>query len=92
MGKRWRIAAVNFDHFHMGDLLRMAWEHPNAEIVGICDTRLVRMQEAIASFPDSSGTGVYGLRPVPRKHSAGPGAPLSRHGRTCPLDGARRAV
>lgn len=50
MGKRWRIAAVNFDHFHMGDLLRMAWEHSAAEIVGICDARPARMQQAIANF------------------------------------------
>ena len=50
MGKRWRIAAVNFDHFHMGDLLRMVWEHSAAEIVGICDARPARMQQAIANF------------------------------------------
>ena len=35
--KKWRIAGINFDHFHMGDLLRQASEHPNAEIVGISD-------------------------------------------------------
>src|SRR5262245_1456712 len=44
--KRWKIAGINFDHFHMGDLLRMAHEHPNAEIVGISDEQLTRMQEA----------------------------------------------
>ncbi len=27
--KRWRIAGINFDHFHMGDLLRQASEHPD---------------------------------------------------------------
>ncbi len=37
MSKKWRIAGINFDHFHMGDLLRQTSEHPNAEIVGICD-------------------------------------------------------
>ena len=30
---RFRIAGVNFDHFHMGDNLRAAYEHPDAEIV-----------------------------------------------------------
>ena len=25
--KNWKIAGINFDHFHMGDLLRMAHEH-----------------------------------------------------------------
>jgi glucose-fructose oxidoreductase len=37
MPRTWRIAGINFDHFHMGDLLRMATEHPNAEIVGVAD-------------------------------------------------------
>src|SRR5438045_2250965 len=35
--KKWRIAGINFDHMHMGDNLRMAYEHPNVESVGICD-------------------------------------------------------
>jgi glucose-fructose oxidoreductase len=35
--KKWRIAGINFDHFHMGDLLRMVRDHPNAEIVGVSD-------------------------------------------------------
>lgn len=45
--KRWRIAGINFDHFHMGDLLRFAAEHPRAEIVGISDEKAERMEEAI---------------------------------------------
>ncbi|WP_153557977.1 Gfo/Idh/MocA family protein [Roseimaritima sediminicola] len=47
---RVRIAAISFEHFHMGDLLRMAAEHPDAEVVGICDPQPERMQEAIANF------------------------------------------
>ncbi|HVJ83449.1 MAG TPA: Gfo/Idh/MocA family oxidoreductase, partial [Planctomycetia bacterium] len=47
---RWKIAGINFDHFHMGDLLRMAHDHPNAEIVGICDEDPARMAEAIRNF------------------------------------------
>jgi glucose-fructose oxidoreductase len=35
--KTYRIAGINFDHMHMGDLLRLTHEHPNAEIVGIAD-------------------------------------------------------
>ena len=50
MSKTWRIAGINFDHFHMGDLLRMAHEHPNAEIVGIADEQPARMKSAIDSF------------------------------------------
>jgi predicted dehydrogenase len=33
--KIWRIAGINFDHLHMGDVLRQAVEHPNAEVVGV---------------------------------------------------------
>jgi glucose-fructose oxidoreductase len=45
--KHWKIAGINFDHFHMGDLLRMAREHPNAELVGISDEQPARMHEAV---------------------------------------------
>ncbi|MGH9832800.1 MAG: Gfo/Idh/MocA family protein [Blastocatellia bacterium] len=45
-----KIVGINFDHFHMGDLLRMAHEHPRAEIVGICDEQPERMQTAAANF------------------------------------------
>jgi glucose-fructose oxidoreductase len=51
---RWRIAGINFDHFHMGDNLRMAFEHADAEIVGVCDLRPERMQDAIRSFQISA--------------------------------------
>jgi predicted dehydrogenase len=45
--KTWRLAGINFDHFHMGDLLRFAREHPQVEIVGISDEQPERMEEAI---------------------------------------------
>jgi len=45
-----KIAGINFDHMHMGDNLRMAFEHPGAEIVGICDAQPERMQAAARSF------------------------------------------
>ncbi len=45
-----KITGINFDHMHMGDLLRMAHDHPDAEIAGICDAQPVRMREAIANF------------------------------------------
>lgn len=50
MSARFRIAGINFDHFHMGDLLRMAHEHPHAEIVGISDEQPERMREAQKNF------------------------------------------
>ena len=46
----YKIAGINFDHMHMGDLLRMAHEHPHAEIVGICDETPARMERARANF------------------------------------------
>ena len=33
----WRVAGINFDHMHMGDLLRLVHEHPEAEIAGVYD-------------------------------------------------------
>jgi len=35
--KIWRIAAIDFDHMHMGDLLAMAKSHPRVELVGFSD-------------------------------------------------------
>jgi predicted dehydrogenase len=50
-GKRtWRVVGINFDHMHMGDLLRMVFEHPQATIAGICDPEPKRMAEAAAKF------------------------------------------
>jgi predicted dehydrogenase len=47
-GKKWRVAGIAFDHMHMGDLLRQVSEHPNAEIVGVCDENIKeRMDWAI---------------------------------------------
>ena len=46
----WRIAGINFDHMHMGDLLREVFDHPDAEIVGICDADPDKMASAIAKF------------------------------------------
>jgi len=50
MSKRWKIAGINFDHFHMGDLLRMAHNHPDAEITAICDPDPARMVDAQRNF------------------------------------------
>ena len=50
MSKTWKVAGINFDHMHMGDLLRMVYEHPNAEIAGVCDEQRYRMQPSIDNF------------------------------------------
>src|SRR5882757_2639196 len=50
MSNPWRIAGINFDHMHMGDLLRMVHEHPQAELVAICDEQPKRMERAGQNF------------------------------------------
>jgi predicted dehydrogenase len=44
------VVGINFDHMHMGDLLRLVADHPDAEIAGIYDPDPARMQAAIATF------------------------------------------
>lgn len=44
MSKKWKVVGISFDHMHMGDLLRQAHEHPNAEIIGICDDNLANTE------------------------------------------------
>ncbi len=50
MSKRWRVAGINFEHFHMGDNLAYAAEVPNVEIVGVCHEDPTVMQPAIRKF------------------------------------------
>jgi len=50
MKKHWKIAGICFDHMHMGDNLRMAHEHPNVEIVSLCDELPERMKPAAEAF------------------------------------------
>lgn len=48
--KKLKVVGLNFDHMHMGDLLRKCREHPGVEIAGICDDDPARMQAAIANL------------------------------------------
>lgn len=48
MKKRYRVAGISFEHMHMGDNLRMAAEHADCEVVGVCDidrSRLLNAQQ-----------------------------------------------
>lgn len=45
-----RIVGISFDHMHMGDLLRLVQDHPDAELAGIFDPDRSRMAGAIANF------------------------------------------
>jgi predicted dehydrogenase len=42
-GRRWRVAAMCFDHMHIGDQLKVIDEHPDADLVGVFDTQPERM-------------------------------------------------
>lgn len=48
--KKLKVVGINFDHMHMGDLLRMCHEDPSVEIAGICDEDPSRMAAVIANF------------------------------------------
>jgi predicted dehydrogenase len=48
--KKLKVVGLNFDHMHMGDLLRKCHEHPDVEIVGICDADPARMEAVIRNF------------------------------------------
>ena len=39
MAGTWKVVGISFDHMHMGDLLRRVVAHPDAELVGVADTR-----------------------------------------------------
>lgn len=47
MARKWKIVGINFDHQHMGDLLRQVLAHPRAELVGIADEKPQQMQRTI---------------------------------------------
>ena len=48
--RTWKVAGINFDHMHMGDLLRLVHKHPHAEIVGIADADSERMEASAQNF------------------------------------------
>ena len=47
---KFRIVGISFDHMHMGDLLRLVQDHPEAELVGIFDPDRAAMARAVAQF------------------------------------------
>jgi len=48
--KKLKVVGIDFDHMHMGDLLRKCHEHPDVEIVGVCDEYPERMAAAAKAF------------------------------------------
>lgn len=53
---KFKIVGISFDHMHMGDLLRMVAEHPDAEIAGLYDPDPAKMQSTAETFgvPDTA--------------------------------------
>ncbi|MBF9017448.1 Gfo/Idh/MocA family oxidoreductase [Oceanispirochaeta sp. M2] len=45
-----KVAGIEFSHLHMGDNLRMVFEHPEAEICGICHSEKSLMGQAVQNF------------------------------------------
>lgn len=89
MSKRFRVVGINFDHFHMGNRLRFAAEHPEAEIAGLCDEEPARLQKAIRNFaipPESVFTDYRECleKTQPWRCSAPP-PPRTEHGRGAAL-------
>lgn len=53
---KFKVVGISFDHMHMGDLLRMVHEHPEAEIAALYDPDAAKMQSAADTFdvPDAA--------------------------------------
>jgi predicted dehydrogenase len=47
---KFRVVGISFDHMHMGDLLRLVHDHPEAELVGIFDPDRGAMDRAVGQF------------------------------------------
>ena len=47
---KFKVVGINFDHFHMGDLLRHVADHPEVELAGVCDLQPERMVDAVKAF------------------------------------------
>jgi predicted dehydrogenase len=81
---KFRIVGISFDHMHMGDLLRLVHDHPEAEIAGIYDPdrRKWRPSPSSAFPPDRFFTDFDACMAAgPLRH----GDPLRRHRRPCGL-------
>jgi glucose-fructose oxidoreductase len=50
MVSRYRVVGISFEHMHMGDNLQMVVDHPQCELVGVCDAQPERMQAAVTAF------------------------------------------
>ncbi|MHB1155389.1 MAG: Gfo/Idh/MocA family protein [Phycisphaerales bacterium] len=58
---KFKIVGINFDHMHMGDLLRKAKDHPDVELVGVSDEQPERAAKVLEQIglPQSLFVGDY---------------------------------
>ena len=87
-----RVVGIDFDHMHMGDLLREVHEHADAEIAGICDADPKRMQSAIANFSIPADQRLHRRRGLPQGDKARPRGAVRGAGGTCKIRRADRAL
>ena len=52
-GGPWRVAALCFDHMHIGDQIQVVLDHPGAELVGVFDTDPERMARVAGDLGDA---------------------------------------
>jgi predicted dehydrogenase len=48
--RQWRIAVIGFSHMHAGDQIRLALDHPAAELVGLWDERRSQVETVVADL------------------------------------------
>ena len=89
---KWKIAGINFDHLHMGDNLRMAFEHADVEIVGICDEQPERMKQACEDFAIPADRVFTDYRACLEEDSAGHRPFVPSYRRTRGVDRKGRAL
>jgi glucose-fructose oxidoreductase len=46
----WKVAALGFDHMHMGDHLRLVEDNPRTKLVALCDTKPEQMSVSARNF------------------------------------------
>jgi len=63
----WTIAGLNFDHGHMYALLSEAFEHPDVELVGLCDWNRERSMRDIAESAAEFGVDDGNLYEEPER-------------------------
>ena len=87
-----RVAGINFDHMHMGDLLRQVARAPERRDRRHLRQEPARMQSAIAEFRDPARSRLHRLRACLAPTKPDLVDPLPRDRASTPSGRARRAI